>query len=86
MKSVTLTGIGLLVKTTAMACEACRKQQPTILSKVTHGTGPGSNWDYLIVSIAALLVIGTLYYSIKWLIKPGEQSPDHIKQLIITQP
>jgi hypothetical protein len=69
----------------ATACEACKKQQPALLKNVTHGTGPDSNWDYLIVSIAAVIVIITLYYSVKWLIRPGEQSPNHIKQLVITR-
>lgn len=68
------------------ACEACRKQQPAVLRNISHGTGPDSNWDYLIVSIAAVTVLATLYYSVKWLIRPGEASPEHIKQLIITQP
>lgn len=69
----------------AAACSACQKQQPKLLKNITHGTGPDSNWDYLIVSIAAVIVLFTLYYSVKWLIRPGEQSPSHIKQLVITR-
>lgn len=86
MKTALLILTCLLLQTAAFACDACRQQQPAFLRKIAHGTGPDSNWDYLIVAIAALLVMVTLYYSVKWLIRPGEKAPDHIKQLVITQP
>lgn len=81
---------GLLLSTIpvhqiAVACTACQKKQPAILKNITHGTGPDSNWDYLIAGIASVIVLFTLYYSVKWLIRPGEQSPGHIKQLVIIQ-
>jgi hypothetical protein len=65
------------------ACPACEKQQPAILRGITHGTGPDSRWDYLIISISVLIVLVTLFYSLKWLIRPGEKSSNHIKQLIL---
>lgn len=68
---------------TAYACPVCDKQQPELLQGITHGTGPQSNWDYLIISVTAIIVVLTLILSIKMLVKPGEQSSDHIKRLIL---
>jgi uncharacterized protein HemY len=67
----------------ALACSVCEKQQPKILQGVTHGTGPQSQWDLLIISIVAAIVVFTLYFSVKWLIRPGETSPGHIKRAIL---
>jgi len=68
---------------TAMACPACEAQQPKILRGITHGAGPTSNWDYLAGSVTLLIVLVTLYYSIKWVIKPGEKEANHIKRNIL---
>ncbi|HEV9035018.1 MAG TPA: hypothetical protein VGQ51_00305 [Puia sp.] len=67
-----------------LACPACTLQQPRLLRGITHGVGPDSRWDYLIVSVAVAIVLGSLYFSIKWLIRPGERSETHIKQVILT--
>lgn len=67
----------------ANACPACEKQQPKLLRGITHGTGPDSQWDYAIVSITVIIVIFTLFYSLKWIFRPGEKSENHIKNLII---
>lgn len=66
-----------------MACPACEASQPRILRGITHGAGPSGKWDYLIVSIVAVIVLCTLFYSVKWLVRPGEHSPKHIKRLIL---
>ena len=66
-----------------IACEVCEKQQPKILQGFTHGGDPESNWDYLIVSVMTAIVCATLYFSIKWLVRPGEKSIGHIKHLIL---
>jgi len=66
------------------ACPACTLQQPRLLRGITHGVGPDSRWDYLIVGVAVAIVLGSLYFSIKWLIRPGERSETHIKQFILT--
>ncbi len=63
-------------------CPACEKQQPKLLKGVTHGSGPDGNWDYVIITIAVVIVLLTLFYAIKWLIKPGENEDNHIKQII----
>ncbi len=65
------------------ACPACETQQPKLLKGITHGAGPDSNWDYVIVSIAVIIVLFTLFFSVKWLIRPGEKSQNHIKRLIL---
>lgn len=68
---------------TLWACPVCEKQQPKVLKGITHGTGPQNNWDYVIISIVAILVLITLFYSLKYLIRPGEKSESHIKNLFI---
>ena len=71
------------ISLSTIACPVCEKQQPKILQGITHGSGPQSQWDYLIISVTALIVLVTLFYSIKWLVKPGEKSVTHIKHLIL---
>lgn len=65
------------------ACEVCEKQQPKILRGITHGGGPQGNFDYIAIWIMIVITLGTLYYSIKWLIKPGEKGSSHIKRTIL---
>lgn len=65
------------------ACPVCDKQQPKITLGLTHGAGPQSNWDWVIIAITAVLTLLTLVYSLKYLIKPGEKNHDHIKKSII---
>lgn len=67
----------------AMACPACEKQQPKLLRGVTHGAGPSGPIDMILVWLMVGVVILTLFYSVKWLIKPGEKSPEHIKRFIL---
>ncbi len=67
----------------AIACPVCEKQQPKITRGLTHGAGPQSNWDWVIIAIISLITVLTLIYSIKYLIKPGEKNNDHIKQSIL---
>jgi len=75
---------GILFSSIALwACPVCEKQQPKVLKGITHGTGPQNSWDYVIISIVAILVLITLFYSLKYLIRPGEKSESHIKNLFI---
>lgn len=67
----------------SQACDACEAQQPALLKGITHGAGPQSNWDYVIVIAMALIVVLTLYFSIKWIFIPGERNRDHIKRTIL---
>ncbi|ACU63201.1 hypothetical protein [Chitinophaga pinensis] len=66
-----------------MACDACKKKQAVVLGGLTHGKTPDSNWDYLIVVVMVVVVLVIFFYSVKWLIRPGEKSAGHIKQFIL---
>lgn len=66
-----------------LACPVCERNQPHLLRRVLHGTGPDSTMDYLIVGLITLISLATLYFSIKWLIKPGEKEKNHIKRTIL---
>lgn len=65
------------------ACPICEKQQPKLLRGITHGTGPQSYWDWLIVGVMMLVTLLVLFYSVKFLVKPGERSDEHIKQSVL---
>lgn len=67
----------------SFACPACEKQQPKLLRGISHGAGPDSNWDMVIVWVIAIIVVLTLFFSIKFLVKPGEKSNTHIKRFIL---
>ncbi len=64
-------------------CPTCSVGQPKIIQAISHGPGPDSRWDYLIAFAFVLITIATAYYSIKWLIRPGEGATDHIKRSIL---
>lgn len=80
--SLSATVILLLVNAGAMACDVCEKRQPKLLRGVAHGAGPQSDWDYLIVGGMVLISTLSLYYAVKWMIKPGEKEKGHIKRSI----
>lgn len=65
------------------ACEVCQNNQPKMLKNITHGTGPQGNTDYIIIWSAVVIVSVTLFFSIKFLIRPKESAPDHIKNITI---
>lgn len=65
------------------ACPACEKQQPKITKGLTHGGGPSSDWDWVIIGIIAAITILTFIFSLKYLVKPGEKNSDHIKYKIL---
>ncbi len=71
--------------TIATACDVCVAEQPKILRGVTHGAGPQGNWDYVIVSLAAVLVVYTFVHAIKCLVRPGETDAAHVKHSILNQ-
>lgn len=66
------------------ACPLCGKQQPKITRGLTHGTGPQSNWDWVIVAVVTGIALWTLIFSVKKLIRPGEKNMDHIKLSILS--
>ena len=67
----------------ALACDACKKQQPKFLQGITHGRGPDSQWDYLIVTVMVIITLYVLIATIKHLVKPSERNDDHIKRMIL---
>ena len=67
------------------ACPVCERNKAKYLQGLTHGTGPESKWDWVIVAIVGLLTLYTLFYSVKWLIKPNENNPDHIKYSLFNE-
>jgi hypothetical protein len=71
------------IRINALACPACEQQQPRLLRGLAHGAGPGSAWDYLLLALALFIFLFTLLYSIKWLIRPGEATTNHIKYFIL---
>ncbi|HRN48724.1 MAG TPA: hypothetical protein PK110_00835 [Niabella sp.] len=83
MKKLLFIIIAFFSFLSGFACSVCEKQQPRLLKGITHGTGPQSEWDLLIISGTAAIVVFTLFFSIKMLVKPGERSSTHIKRTIL---
>ncbi len=83
MKKSILIIMMLFLNIVAFACPACEKQQPKIFRGAIHGAGPDSNWDYLITAGATIIVLATLFFAVKWIIKPGENNNNHIKRTIL---
>lgn len=44
---------------------------------------PDSLLYYAVLAVSSLIVLATITYSIKWIIKPGEQADNHIKRKIL---
>ena len=84
MKTPFVFIVFILANTSVFACGVCEKQQIAILRGITHGAGPQSNWDYIIVSAGAAIVVATLFFSIKWLLSPGETGESHIKRIVLS--
>ncbi|MCQ6958358.1 hypothetical protein [Mucilaginibacter aquariorum] len=68
---------------TAMACDACKAQQPKFLQGITHGAGPSSNWDYAVVSLMVIITVYSFYAMVKCLARPREKSHENIKNIIL---
>ena len=83
MKKVTSFIVLMLMFVVSFSCPVCERNQPKILKGIVHGAGAESNWDYVGVWIIAVIAVITLFLSIKWLIKPNENNPDHIKNFIL---
>ena len=69
--------------TVAKTCPVCEKKQPEILKGITHGAGPQTDWDYVIVWFMVLILTTTLAFTLKWIFNPGEKSNTHIKRLVL---
>lgn len=66
----------------AVGCPVCDRRQPKLLRGLVHGMGPNGFWDYVIVVLITIAALLTLFFSVKWLLKPGEKGEDHIKRTI----
>lgn len=75
-----LTTLGI---NAALACDVCQKNQPKVLENITHGVGPQGTIDFVITWSAVVIVVLTLFFSIKYLIRPKEQQLSHIKNVIV---
>lgn len=76
------TGLFFLGQFMAFACDVCKENQPKGFENVTHGAGPSGNIDFFIIWGAVIIVGFTLFYSLKYLIRPKENNPDHIKNIV----
>ncbi len=83
MKKLILIIFLFSIQTAAMSCPVCERNKPKVLQGITHGAGPTSPWEYAIVVFIAIIALLTLFYSVKWLIKPNEDNKDHIKFSIL---
>jgi hypothetical protein len=83
MKKIIVFIIIAFANIAVYACPECEKQQPKILRGIAHGAGPQSQWDYVIVWAMVGIVLVTLFYSIKNIIKPKESQYTHIKRTIL---
>ena len=64
------------------ACDVCEKNQPAGFENITHGSGPSGTLDYIIIWVGIIIVGATLFLSLKYLIRPKESNPDHIKNIV----
>jgi len=82
MKKLTIILLLACVKFNVQACDACKKQQAKLLQGISHGPGPDSNWDYIIVALMTIVTLYILVATIKCMIKPAEQNEQHVKRMI----
>lgn len=85
IKKIIILNILFLAITNSYACPVCERNKAKILQGITHGSNPNSNWDYVIVLAMIGITIVTLFYSIKWLIKPKEEDKTHIKYSLLNE-
>lgn len=83
MKKFLYTLVFSTLSLATYACPMCEKQQPKILRGIAHGAGPESNIDYVIVWAMVAAVAITLFFAIKYIVKPKETESNHIKRTII---
>ena len=82
MKKIILIIFSIIMYQWVSACPVCEQSQPRIFRGITHGAGPGSNWDFVIIAAAMTVVTFCLFFSIRYIFKPGEKNSNHIKNSI----
>ena len=85
MKKRVLIIIMLFSGLKSFACEVCANNQPKPLKGITHGVGPTGTIDYIIITVAAIIVSIALFLSVKYLVKPKEKNSDHIKNIVLNE-
>ncbi len=85
MKRIIILVIVLILQTPVglWACEICKENQPKLLRGLTHGSGPKGTIDFIIIWSSVIIVLITMYFFIKYLVKPGEKSAEHIKYIVV---
>lgn len=85
MKRIFLIAIIFILQTpiALYACDLCEENQPKILRGLTHGSGPQGTIDFIIIWSSVVIVVVCMYFFIKYLVKPGEESNDHIKYSVV---
>ena len=83
MKKIFLLASMVIISFGAYACPMCDRQQPKILRGIVHGGVPDNSWDYLIVWTIVAITLITLFFAVKWIVKPGEKQTNHIKYSIL---
>jgi len=83
IQGLALIVIMLTQSVPVMACDACEKQQPKLLKGITHGAGPDSKWDYVIVAVMICITLYVLIATVKCLFRPSEKNKEHIKRIIL---
>lgn len=82
-RQIGMTFALVLMSVVSWACPVCEKQQPSYLKGIAHGAGPENQWDLYIFWSMVVIVALCLFFSVKWLIRPGEKNPHHIKTKIL---
>jgi formate hydrogenlyase subunit 3/multisubunit Na+/H+ antiporter MnhD subunit len=85
MKKLITTSVFFVAAFAAVSCPVCERNKPKVLRGITHGTNADSSWDYVIVIATAIIAVLTLFYSIKWLVRPNENAHNHIKNIILNK-
>jgi hypothetical protein len=83
LKTAALMVLLLMKNIQATACDACKKLQPKPLQGITHGGGPDSNWDYIIVVAMIVVTLYVLVATVKCMFRPAEKDTQHIKRIIL---
>ncbi len=83
MKKILLTLSSVAISIQLIACPVCERQQPKLLRGIIHGSGPEKDIDYFIVWSFVAITLVALFYSIKYLVHPGEKANNHIKRNIL---
>ncbi|MEO7524321.1 MAG: hypothetical protein ABIT58_09515 [Ferruginibacter sp.] len=86
MKKIILVVLSIIsLQYPSGACPVCERNKANAILGLTHGATPDGQWDYAIVIAAIIIAVLTLFYSIKWLLKPNENNKDHIKLFILNE-